>query len=52
MSAESAVANASCSLANATYNGRLIVAGEANIKTSAEACWKACKYALKLPAFP
>jgi hypothetical protein len=43
MSAESAVANASCSLADATYAGRIIIAGYANIKTSAEHCWKACK---------
>lgn len=41
----SAVANASCSLQNASYAGRVLRIGGANIKPSSEACWKDCKCA-------
>lgn len=43
--AQAAVANASCSLQNATYAGRILKNGGLNIKPSSEACWKECKCA-------
>ncbi|BDA50039.1 probable glycosyltransferase 2 [Coccomyxa sp. Obi] len=49
--AQAAVANASCSLQNATYAGRILKSGSLNIKPSSEACWKECKHTEKCNAW-
>lgn len=38
------VEDTSCVLANATYAGRILRAGEGHVKPNADQCWQACKW--------
>ena len=40
------VEDTSCVLANATYAGRILHAGEGHMKPNADQCWQACKWGL------